>query len=352
MRVKNCFLFSAACALPFVLFAGVVLGGDDGNDNDGLQVRALVKEPLTVNALGRASLSTVEVPGFRGFDTLLVSDIGSTEQDGVSIDLSHDAARWSAVMRDESGDGDALRGTVEIHAIGVVDDVPDQLATILRIESFGDGNLITADFSPIGSDQQQILVLLGESIVAHLTDLSTGSGTQTPDFHVPITWCQLVPEFFECCGNCFRSGAASGDLDLSDCRYEVQFGAAIPLVLPNGETVVGDRLVIAEDEGPDSIDMRIFSEMRVLLADQELFSISDQRVETVDDAEDQVCICHIPPGNPANAHTICIDESAVPAHLEHGDTLEPCSPRTGFPQTRPGVEDRNDAGSTQELEPR
>ena len=98
MRVKNCFLFSAACALPFVLLAGVVLADDDGNDNDGLQVRALVKEPLTVNALGGASLATVEVAGFRGFDTLLVSDIGSTEQDGVSIDLSHDAGRWSAVI--------------------------------------------------------------------------------------------------------------------------------------------------------------------------------------------------------------------------------------------------------------
>jgi hypothetical protein len=47
-------------------------------------------------------------------------------------------------------------------------------------------------------------------------------------------------------------------------------------------------------------------------------------------------ICHIPPGNPANAHTLCIGNAAVPAHLKnHGDYLgvcqneTPCPPPTG-----------------------
>jgi LPXTG-motif cell wall-anchored protein len=39
---------------------------------------------------------------------------------------------------------------------------------------------------------------------------------------------------------------------------------------------------------------------------------------------DKVVICHIPPGNPDNAHTIVVSENAVPAHLAHGDTLGPC----------------------------
>ena len=40
-------------------------------------------------------------------------------------------------------------------------------------------------------------------------------------------------------------------------------------------------------------------------------------------------ICHIPPGNPANAHTLCIGNAAVPAHLNnHGDYLGACQNET------------------------
>jgi hypothetical protein len=38
----------------------------------------------------------------------------------------------------------------------------------------------------------------------------------------------------------------------------------------------------------------------------------------------KVEICHIPPGNPENAHTIVVDDSAVPAHLAHGDFVGIC----------------------------
>lgn len=38
----------------------------------------------------------------------------------------------------------------------------------------------------------------------------------------------------------------------------------------------------------------------------------------------KVEMCQIPPGNPNNAHTICINESAVPAHLAIGCTLGSC----------------------------
>jgi hypothetical protein len=38
----------------------------------------------------------------------------------------------------------------------------------------------------------------------------------------------------------------------------------------------------------------------------------------------KVTICHIPPGNPANAKTLTIDGSAWPAHQAHGDTMGAC----------------------------
>ncbi len=41
----------------------------------------------------------------------------------------------------------------------------------------------------------------------------------------------------------------------------------------------------------------------------------------------KVQVCHVPPGNSANQHTICISPNAVSAHLAHGDFCGPC---TGF----------------------
>jgi len=38
----------------------------------------------------------------------------------------------------------------------------------------------------------------------------------------------------------------------------------------------------------------------------------------------KVVMCHVPPGNPANAHSITISPSAVPAHLAHGDYFGCC----------------------------
>jgi hypothetical protein len=42
------------------------------------------------------------------------------------------------------------------------------------------------------------------------------------------------------------------------------------------------------------------------------------------DANVKVTLCHIPPGNPANAQTITVGQAAVAAHLAHGDYLGEC----------------------------
>jgi hypothetical protein len=57
----------------------------------------------------------------------------------------------------------------------------------------------------------------------------------------------------------------------------------------------------------------------------------------------KVLICHIPPGNPANAHTICVAVPAVEAHQgHHGDTDGACA------ETDAGIppETSDDAGTT------
>jgi len=49
----------------------------------------------------------------------------------------------------------------------------------------------------------------------------------------------------------------------------------------------------------------------------------------------KVTICHVPPGNPANAHSLSISINALDAHLAHGDLLGECTPAPDtlpFPQ--------------------
>ena len=50
------------------------------------------------------------------------------------------------------------------------------------------------------------------------------------------------------------------------------------------------------------------------------------RGEDDDETNGKVILCHIPPGNPADAHTIEVGAPAMRAHLAHGDTLGACEP--------------------------
>ena len=54
------------------------------------------------------------------------------------------------------------------------------------------------------------------------------------------------------------------------------------------------------------------------------------------DDSHKVLICHIPPGNPDNAHTICVDQHALKAHqTHHGDNIGACAGDGGGGDTDP-----------------
>ena len=53
-------------------------------------------------------------------------------------------------------------------------------------------------------------------------------------------------------------------------------------------------------------------------------SLSAVAVGQTTAANVKVAICHIPPGNPANRHTIEVGQAAVNAHLAHGDHIGAC----------------------------
>jgi Tfp pilus assembly major pilin PilA len=51
-------------------------------------------------------------------------------------------------------------------------------------------------------------------------------------------------------------------------------------------------------------------------------TVESESVAVVQD--DKLTICHYPPENPGNKHSLTLSESAWPAHRDHGDTLGPC----------------------------
>ncbi len=51
-------------------------------------------------------------------------------------------------------------------------------------------------------------------------------------------------------------------------------------------------------------------------------------------------ICHVPPGNPGNRHTLCVGTSAWPVHRAHGDTEGACAEEIDEPVSAPLCTDR------------
>jgi len=62
-----------------------------------------------------------------------------------------------------------------------------------------------------------------------------------------------------------------------------------------------------------------------------------------DKDQNKVTMCHIPPGNPDNAHTITVGEPAVLTHMtKHGDTIGPCSNSTQNEKSNSGKGNNDD----------
>ncbi|MGH7566046.1 MAG: hypothetical protein ACREK2_04370 [Gemmatimonadota bacterium] len=66
------------------------------------------------------------------------------------------------------------------------------------------------------------------------------------------------------------------------------------------------------------------------------------------DAEQpKVLVCHVPPGNPENPHTIEVGEPSVPAHLAHGDTEGACAEETPPAEGEEGGDEGEEGGDAE-----
>jgi hypothetical protein len=106
-------------------------------------------------------------------------------------------------------------------------------------------------------------------------------------------------------------------------------GVVIPVGIAEieGDLQVGNQVLVKLCFGPDNV--MVFAWILVLDDSIRPTPTPGPTGTPRPDDDDKVTICHIPPGNPGNAHTITVGASAVDAHLGHGDYLGPCTGNEG-----------------------
>ena len=97
-----------------------------------------------------------------------------------------------------------------------------------------------------------------------------------------------------------------------------------------------------DDNAPDN------SSVIQQLTDEECDKLDKKRNKAV--KGHKVAICHVPPGNPANAHTIVISKNALETHLDrHNDYIGMCG--CGEEEDPGDGDDGTDPGPTEPNEP-
>lgn len=126
-------------------------------------------------------------------------------------------------------------------------------------------------------------------------------------------------------------GGAFGPLgDDFEVVIEPAFNEAATLYGQHYEGTVAEwAFVTAQSgnaDGPEYVSLDMAEPIRVRTGGCGRDTRAGKQESDVGDAEDGFTVCHRPPGNPENADTIEVgSESAVEAHLGHGDSRGPCT---------------------------
>ena len=141
------------------------------------------------------------------------------------------------------------------------------------------------------------------------------------------------------------TGAFSSTLPPGAYTVQIAVGDGPPLAfamaVAAGEALFAEGRVSETPGGAFALNVQVFrdgdadtqpdDEFRLQVLDRvqgdEESGVEDV-VANVEDAEAAVTLCHVPPGNPDNAHTVDVGAPSVPAHLAHGDTEGACADDT------------------------
>ena len=153
-----------------------------------------------------------------------------------------------------------------------------------------------------------VVALEGDKVIL-LEESRTGIDHDELEFNGPALY--VEPE----------SNPMNGTLEVNE--YYVVSRAGQTSIRKGNRSLTLDH--IKEVEGAQ-VKVRGVRSGEIVKGKEEVFAqeIKLQDDDDVDDDDGKVMICHIPPGNKGNAKTKTISESALAAHLGHGDTLGAC----------------------------
>jgi len=140
--------------------------------------------------------------------------------------------------------------------------------------------------------------MLTPGAVSDVSELALGPGAA-----LHVTCADLA-------GFSFASPPPASDYSEGVLVIESNAPLNVSAVYTAGEGSVDD----GEEEGEESESSSSVRSIQVV-------HVPERMVER---SSEETSVCHVPPGNPAEAHTIVVGASAVPAHIAHGDTLGPC----------------------------
>ncbi len=214
-------------------------------------------------------------PDATGGQDLVISNIGSSGLDGVSIDVGK-AALWQADMVSEQGKG----STTTLTAVGGHPGAPSlPISTLVRAVGESETGGVLASVAKISASFEsatyRMEILLDGNIVRVIDDIPSGSVAARIPVPEPIDICDIIPWWCEG-RDTFR--VSPGGV----CEFDIEFdlnvpGGAVEIQLAGGQMILAAQIRLIENPDHDPEEM-LFTKMEITAANVPSFTLLSETV--------------------------------------------------------------------------